>query len=256
MATRQEFVQGVEEVYKNHGVYVGCGNGEQTEKLTIGQIHAMELAYPDSAHNKNTARDLRFIAKCYESGLDMSKSRACDCSGLPVYVLRKIGAIDSKKDYSAAMFQSVSKPVSLKSLVAGDLVFNKTEKASHVGVFVGDNMVIESKGRDRDDGVVRRKLSAGKWVVGGRLPADWFVEDIPVLERELYYRESNLMKGEDVKACQEQLQLAGYTPGTADGVFGKKTKIAVQAFQLDNGLTADGIVGKKTAEKLGFIWEG
>ena len=28
MATRQEFVQGVEEVYKNHGVYVGCGNGE------------------------------------------------------------------------------------------------------------------------------------------------------------------------------------------------------------------------------------
>jgi len=250
MATRQEFVQGVEEVYKNHGVYVGCGNGEQTEKLTIGQIHAMELAYPDSAHNKNTARDLRFIAKCYEDGLDMSKSRACDCSGLVVYVLRKIGAIDSKKDYSAAMFQSVSKPVSLKSLVAGDLVFNKTEKASHVGVFVGD-AVIESKGRD--DGVVRRKLSAGKWVVGGRLPADWFVEEIPVLTRELYYREGNLMKGEDVRACQERLALAGYTCGTIDGIFGKKTKVAVQAFQLDNGLTADGIVGNKTWTKL---WEG
>jgi hypothetical protein len=254
MATRQEFVQGVEEVYKNHGVYIGCGNGEQTEKLTVGQIHAMELAYPDSAHNKNTARDLRFIAKCYEDGLDMSKSRACDCSGLAVYVLRKIGAIDSKKDYSAAMFQSVSKPVTLKALVAGDLVFNKTEKASHVGVYVGDNMVIESKGRD--DGVVRRKLSAGKWVIGGRLPADWFEEDIPVLERELYYREGDLMKGEDVRQCQERLALAGYTCGTIDGVFGKKTKVAVQAFQLDNGLTADGIVGRKTAEALGFRWEG
>ena len=248
MATRNEFVKGVVEVYKGHGVYIGCGNGEQTEKLTVGQIHAMELNYPDSNHNKNTARDLRFIAKCYEDGLDMSNSRACDCSGMVVYVARNIGAISKKSDYSASMLQDISDPISLKKLKAGDLVFNKTSKSSHVGVYVGDNKVIESQGRDY--GVTKRKLSAGKWVVGGRL--DWFTEEIPVLTRELYYRENDLMRGEDVKQCQEQLTSAGFGCGTIDGVFGKKTKVAVQAFQLDNNLTADGIVGKKTWARL---WE-
>ena len=54
------------------------------------------------------------------------------------------------------------------------------------------------------------------------------------------------MEGEDVRECQERLKYKGYNPGAIDGVFGKKTKTAVTAFQLENNLDPDGIVGQKT----------
>ncbi|MDD7026949.1 MAG: D-Ala-D-Ala carboxypeptidase family metallohydrolase, partial [Lachnospiraceae bacterium] len=57
-------------------------------------------------------------------------------------------------------------------------------------------------------------------------------------------------KGETVKQFQQKLATIGYTPGTADGVFGAKTKAAVIAFQKDAGLTQDGIVGAATLAAL------
>ena len=56
--------------------------------------------------------------------------------------------------------------------------------------------------------------------------------------------------GEQVKILQNRLNELGYSVGTADGIFGAKTRNAVIAFQKDNGLAADGIVGQKTIEKL------
>ena len=58
------------------------------------------------------------------------------------------------------------------------------------------------------------------------------------------------------KPLQEELHPFGTVRGEADGVFGKKTDIAVRNFQSDKGLIVDGIVGKYTAESLGFDWEG
>jgi len=52
-------------------------------------------------------------------------------------------------------------------------------------------------------------------------------------------------RGNDVKLLQGKLCNL-----TADGIFGKITKLAVQGFQLRNGLLADGIVGKNTWAKL------
>lgn len=253
MATRKQFCDAMEEVYKNHGVYIGTANGEYTESLTIGKIHQMEKNYGRENPDNDTKRDLNYIAKCYENHYDMSKSRAGDCSGIVVGVLRDLKVIKPTSDYNCRTFMKASKTVSLKDLRDGDLVFNKTSEPSHMGVYVGDGRVIESRGRDY--GVVKRKTSEGGWAVGGRL--DWFEDgESMVLTRVLKYVPENMMKGEDVLEVQKQLQLLGYTPGTADGVFGKKTKIAVQAFQLDNNLEADGIVGKHTATALGFTWEG
>lgn len=254
MATRKQFCDAMEDVYKNHGVYIGTGNGELTEELTIGRIRQMEVnyGYDTAKTNTNIRRDLAYIGKCYEKGYDMSVSRAGDCSGQVVGCLRRLNVISEKADYSCRTFMKASIPVQIKDLKPADLVFNKEKEPSHMGVYVGDGYVIESKGRD--DGVVKRKITEGSWVIGGRL--DWFDDDIMVLTRILKYIPDNMMRGEDVRQVQLQLQLAGYTPGTADGVYGKKSKIAVQAFQLDNGLTADGIVGKNTATALGFKWEG
>lgn len=249
MSTIKEFVDGVEAVYRNHGVYIGTANGELTESLTIGRIHQMEKNYGRPDPDNDTKRDLRYIASCYEKHWDMSKSTAGDCSGMVVGVLRSLKVIGKTDDYNCRTFMKASKTVSLKDLQPGDLVFNKSSEPSHMGVYVGDGMVVESQGRDV--GVTKRKTSEGGWAVGGRL--DWFDDgDIPPLTRNLYYREGDLMRGEDVRECQEQLTSAGYGCGSIDGVFGKKTKVAVQAFQLDNDLEPDGVVGQKTWAKL---WE-
>ena len=173
-ATRQQFCDEMEHIYSNHGVYIGTGNGELTETLTIGQIHQMEEKYQrrDSkgkpCWDMDTRRDLAYIGKCYELGCDMKQSRAGDCSGQIGGAWRRLGLIKSTADYRARDMQStLCTPISLTSLKAGDLVFDKTTAATHVGVYVTNGNVIESKGRD--DGVVRRPLSKGNWVIGGRL---------------------------------------------------------------------------------------
>lgn len=62
--------------------------------------------------------------------------------------------------------------------------------------------------------------------------------------------------GAAVKTLQNKLISLGYLTGTADGVFGAKTKTAVIAFQSAKGLTADGVVGTKTAQALGISLSG
>ena len=49
-----------------------------------------------------------------------------------------------------------------------------------------------------------------------------------------------------VKPLQQRLNALGYPCGTADGVFGGKSRAAVLALQTAHGLAADGVVGKAT----------
>ena len=54
--------------------------------------------------------------------------------------------------------------------------------------------------------------------------------------------------GTDVVALQKFLLEKNYSVGVIDGIFGKKTKIAVLDFQAKNQLDIDGVVGRKTFE--------
>ena len=63
-------------------------------------------------------------------------------------------------------------------------------------------------------------------------------------------------RGDSVKTVQQKLIRWGYLKGSADGIFGVKTKAAVIAFQKKNGLTADGIIGTRTAQALGISLSG
>src|SRR5215207_3005985 len=56
-------------------------------------------------------------------------------------------------------------------------------------------------------------------------------------------------RGAEVQRLQSALAAAGYNPGSADGVFGSRTRAAVVAFQSANGLAADGRAGPKTQAK-------
>ena len=62
--------------------------------------------------------------------------------------------------------------------------------------------------------------------------------------------------GATVKTIQTKLKRWGYYTGSVDGIFGAKTKAAVQYFQRKNGLTADGIVGSATAKAMGVTLSG
>ena len=63
-------------------------------------------------------------------------------------------------------------------------------------------------------------------------------------------------RGDVVKTIQTKLKRWGYYTGAVDGIFGAKTKSAVQYFQRKNGLTADGIVGNATAKAMGISLGG
>ncbi len=53
-----------------------------------------------------------------------------------------------------------------------------------------------------------------------------------------------------VLAIQRRLNELGYNAGPADGLFGKKTRAAIQAFQRDNRMVADGIASVALLERL------
>ena len=60
-------------------------------------------------------------------------------------------------------------------------------------------------------------------------------------------------KGQAVLDLQKDLIARNYTLDKADGDFGKKTHVAVMAFQKDAGLVQDGVVGTKTKNALKTI---
>ena len=60
----------------------------------------------------------------------------------------------------------------------------------------------------------------------------------------------NGCKGEEVRELQQSLIDLGYLKGTADGIFGNKTEIAVRKFQKANKLSVDGLAGLSTRELI------
>lgn len=195
---RQQFVDKITELYTNHGVYIGTGNGELTTKLTIGSIHAMEINYGGNA-DINTARVLSHISSLYRAGYNMLDSRAADCSGAIVWALRELGLIPKTADYRARDFQDkLTSPVALKNLQKGDLVFDKVKSASHVGTYIGDGCVIDSRGRDK--GIIKTKLSDYPWVAGGTF--NWWEEE----KVEYYPRYTGTSQSivEALRTCKER----------------------------------------------------
>ena len=131
---------------------------------------------------------------------------------------------------------------------------------SHVGLYVGDNTVIEAMGTI--NGVTITKVTAGKWTHWGELAGIDYVnagqnEQLIINNEQL--KEPTIpktvrkgSKGDVVKEIQSILEKLGYDLGPCgvDGDFGRMTEKAVKAFQQDHGLKVDGIVGSKTWAEL------
>ena len=61
-------------------------------------------------------------------------------------------------------------------------------------------------------------------------------------------------RSEFVANLQRVLAALGYAPGAADGIYGARTRAAVEQFQQDAGLAADGLVGGRTKTALRTAW--
>lgn len=159
MSLCDEFVKNVQREVENNSIYVWGGQGEKTEEFTINKLECFE-----NSNHANVKRILKHIADIYP---DTNKSRAFDCSGLVTYHLIKLGVL--RNDTTAHGLYKWCKPIAKKELKKGDLVFKVSEgKAVHVAVYVGDNKLVESVGRD--EGVKNTELTT-KFNKYGRIPS-------------------------------------------------------------------------------------
>lgn len=151
----------------NRGIYVYGGNGENLLPMSDTQrsnfMEKREVSTKGTDGNvkytkeQNIARDEALFEKRKSKGID--PIRAFDCSGLMYWAGKQVGAIT--KDISANGLYNKCKEVSKDQLVPGDFCFKHNgTKATHVGQYVGDGIIIECQGRDV--GVVKTKLSKTK----------------------------------------------------------------------------------------------
>ena len=233
-------------------MYVLGANGENIVDL-LPKICKNEGGNADLINNV-----LTLLYKRLKGGFLISELNAFDCSGL--FVKFALEHKIFKHDMTANdIYNAVEQKVPVKAVQVGDFVFYGDDtRKTHIGYVIDDEYAIEARGTAY--GVVKTRLSERPWKYAVR--PDWW-EGIdpkpikPTLTRELYYTKSSksLMRGADVEMVQVKLNSMSYNCGTADGIFGKKTDIAVRNFQTDKGLTVDGIVGKNTANALGFDFE-
>lgn len=114
--------------------------------------------------SKNAKRAIAFYKKRKAEG--MNPILAYDCSGLIMAFLEDQKGIYS--DLSANSLYRKAVPKQRTELIPGDLVFHHNgDKVGHVGVYVGNDTVIEAMGRDV--GVVKHSIYNNYWNRYGHL---------------------------------------------------------------------------------------
>lgn len=183
-----------------------------------------------------------------------------DCSGAFVYAYKKEGA--SIYHGSDTIFKKYcsSKGKLVKGqredrepIKPGTAVFLYDDgKRHHIGLYVGNDTVIEAKGTIY--GVVVSRLN--HWDEWGELKDVDYTncyDEIPEIDPSDTRRMLRQgCTGDDVKELQHALNTwnQGIQAIEEDGKFGPKTKLMVELFQDAKDLKADGIVGPKTWKAL------
>ena len=221
-------------------IYVWGAQGETATKALIRKMETSET---------NINRALALYKKRVAEGIT---PKMYDCSGLIICYFLEHGYIAT--DTNASRLYSKCKAIKQSELKAGDLVFHHNgTRIHHVGVYIGDNMVIHAKGRDV--GVIKEKFSTDDWNRFGRYEK---LQESEETKMKTITKTSPLMRGDDIKVLQTALNALGYDCGAADGIAGDKTINAVQAFadkhttkKLPESVTVTAVInGKEYAGEI------
>lgn len=144
-------------------VYLWGGFGQE---LTAENINATAMKMDTSA--SNAKRTIALFEKKAEWG--QTNMHGYDCSGAISRGLYKMGMVEKKRNCNHLW--GMCEEIIAEQLIPGDLLFRQRKSGDnyHVGIYVGNGLVIEAKGRD--DGVVIRgiyKSGTSYWNKYGRL---------------------------------------------------------------------------------------
>lgn len=123
-----------------------------------------------------------------------------------------------------------------------------TGKMSHVGVYLGDGMVVDARGHA--NGVLHSQVTSYPWThyaIPAEIAAEAQLDAVihPTYGKTCRRTLRKGSKGEDVVYLQQLLTAEGALI-SVDGIFGGDTLLAVKDFQASHGLTVDGVVGPLT----------
>jgi hypothetical protein len=88
-----------------------------------------------------------------------------------------------------------------------------------------------------------------------KIPPDTDRVELNILGRTIELLIGHLDPVDQVTGLQARLNQLGYMPGPVDGIFGPKTKAALSAFQILNGLSVSGEAGADSKAKLSEVFE-
>lgn len=185
---------------------------------------------------------------------DIEAGKTCsDCVGLIKSFFWKGGKLDGKNVYKANGCPDTSANGMIKLCTEkGKLNTMPDEpglvvhKDGHIGIYVGDGMVVEMNSFAKD--CLKRKISAGGWAGWGRLPGSLIryeaEEDTP--ETVYTLGDRTLKKGivgPDVAELQRKLVELGFDvgPDGIDGEYGANTAKAVKGLQASLEMEETGV---------------
>ena len=235
MATGSEFAAATREM-------VGCGYalGAQGEVLTDGRL-AQLVKWNGRSH-------YYFLGYSAEKWL----GKVCfDCSGLVVKMLQDLGVFGKGEDFTAhALWTHEVVPITKTQLAPGNLLFHwDGAKMSHVGIYLGNNAVVEAKGTKY--GVVLSPMP-GSWTHFGSLKRLATAPQKAPASAPAPHKLIELgARGTEVTLAQQLLNkkmavVKGFKKLEEDGIFGKLTDAATRQFQKLGKLAVDGEIGPQT----------
>lgn len=253
--TASNLVEFVKDVI-GHGYWFGC----------FGQLGS------DYLYRTKKEQYPNYYNFSYDSYAKDFGSRVCDCAGLIKWFLwsdsmsNKSPTYKSSEDVGATGFYNGCTEkgyISTMPDIAGLLVFKGNDDTkSHVGVYIGNGLVVEAKGHNY--GVVQSSLKNNNWSYWGK--CKWIsygavvtpVKPVQSHDKVISVTTYQLRRGSvsvAVKTLQTLLSTRGYRGSDdraldLDGDFGPNTEYAVKTFQRDKKIEVDGIAGPITWGKL------
>ncbi len=177
-------------------------------------------------------------------------SQIFDCRGFTYWLLKQVGisisTVGATTQYNAVSDWTERGLIKdLPNLVCPVFKYRTSDgRMSHTGMHLGDGVLIHCTS---NGGVKYGNLSDSTWTHYAVPRGLYTPEEIEIAREHKIMRTLKTgSSGSDVKGLQEILMSLGYDCGMPDGVFGSKTKSAVEKFQSDHGLSPDGIVGPLT----------